>query len=103
MTGTVTELRAPAAEPRSVTVLGSTGSVGANTIDMIERNPGAYRVEALTAHGNVDLLVEQGGLDGLGTAQTPGDGGELVEQLVHRDQRIRHARILDERVFDNKA
>ena len=59
MTRTVTELRAPAAEPRSVTVLGSTGSVGTNTIDMIDRNPGAYRVEALTAHGNVDLLIEQ--------------------------------------------
>lgn len=59
MTGTVTELRAPAAGPRSVTVLGSTGSVGTNTIDMIDRNPGAYRVEALTAHGNVDLLIEQ--------------------------------------------
>lgn len=57
------ELRAPApgkaTEPRSVTVLGCTGSVGCNTIDMIERDPGAYRVEALTAHGNVDLLIEQ--------------------------------------------
>ncbi|WP_374651826.1 1-deoxy-D-xylulose-5-phosphate reductoisomerase [Dongia sp.] len=59
MTGTVTEFRAPAIGPRSVTVLGSTGSVGCNTIDMIERNPGAYRVEALTAHNNVDLLIEQ--------------------------------------------
>lgn len=48
-----------ATEPRSVTVLGCTGSVGCNTIDMIERDPGAYRVEALTAHGNVDLLIEQ--------------------------------------------
>jgi 1-deoxy-D-xylulose-5-phosphate reductoisomerase len=45
--------------PRSVTVLGCTGSVGCNTIDMIERDPDCYRVEALTAHGNVDLLVEQ--------------------------------------------
>ena len=64
MTGTVTELKSPtvnpqATGPRSVTVLGSTGSVGTNTIDMIDRNPGAYRVEALTAHGNVDLLAEQ--------------------------------------------
>ena len=45
--------------PRSVTVLGCTGSVGCNTIDMIERDPASYRVEALTAHGNVDLLIEQ--------------------------------------------
>lgn len=46
-------------EPRSVTILGSTGSVGANTIDIIERAPGKYRVEALTANRNVDALAAQ--------------------------------------------
>ena len=45
--------------PRRVTILGSTGSVGTQTIDLIERHPGAYEVEALTANMNVDLLVEQ--------------------------------------------
>ena len=45
--------------PRSVTILGSTGSVGCSTIDLIERNPEGYVVEALTARRNVDLLVEQ--------------------------------------------
>ncbi|MDD9913324.1 MAG: 1-deoxy-D-xylulose-5-phosphate reductoisomerase [Rhodospirillaceae bacterium] len=45
--------------PRSVTILGSTGSVGCSTIDLIERNPDAYVVEALTARRNADLLVEQ--------------------------------------------
>jgi 1-deoxy-D-xylulose-5-phosphate reductoisomerase len=45
--------------PRSVTVLGSTGSVGCNTIDLIERQRDAFVVEALTAHRNVDLLAEQ--------------------------------------------
>ena len=49
----------PAAPPRRVTVLGSTGSVGRNTIDLIERHREAYDVEALTARSNVDLLVEQ--------------------------------------------
>ena len=49
----------PAAPPRRVTVLGSTGSVGQNTIDLIERHREAYDVEALTARSNVDLLVEQ--------------------------------------------
>ena len=47
------------AAPRSVTILGSTGSVGCSTIDLIERNPDAYVVEALTARRNADLLVEQ--------------------------------------------
>jgi 1-deoxy-D-xylulose-5-phosphate reductoisomerase len=41
--------------PRSVSVLGSTGSVGCNTIDLIERQRDAFVVEALTAHRNVDL------------------------------------------------
>ena len=46
-------------EPRRVTVLGSTGSVGRNTLDLIARRPGAYAIEALTAGANVELLVEQ--------------------------------------------
>ena len=44
---------------RSVTILGSTGSVGCSTIDLIERHPGRYRVCALTANENVALLAEQ--------------------------------------------
>jgi 1-deoxy-D-xylulose-5-phosphate reductoisomerase len=44
---------------RSVTILGSTGSVGCNTVDLLTREPGAFQVEALTAHRNVALLVEQ--------------------------------------------
>jgi 1-deoxy-D-xylulose-5-phosphate reductoisomerase len=45
--------------PRRITILGSTGSVGASTIDLIERNPGAFEIEALTANKNVKLLAEQ--------------------------------------------
>ena len=44
---------------QSVTILGSTGSVGCNTIDLIERHPDRYAVEALTAHRNVEALAEQ--------------------------------------------
>ena len=45
--------------PRRVSVLGSTGSIGTNTIDLIERHPGAFVVESLTANNNVKLLIEQ--------------------------------------------
>ena len=45
--------------PRRITILGSTGSIGSSTIDLIERNLSSYRVEALTAYRNVDLLAEQ--------------------------------------------
>ncbi len=44
---------------RSVTILGSTGSIGRNTIDLLQRNPGAFTVEALTANRNPKLLAEQ--------------------------------------------
>jgi 1-deoxy-D-xylulose-5-phosphate reductoisomerase len=51
--------RAQTEGPRWVTILGSTGSVGGNTIDVVERYPNDYRVDALTAHSNVDKLIEQ--------------------------------------------
>ncbi len=45
--------------PRCVTILGSTGSVGTQTIDLITRQPEKYQVVALSANTNVKLLVEQ--------------------------------------------
>jgi len=48
-----------ATAPRGVTILGSTGSVGCNTVDLIRRNPDAFTVEALTANNSVQLLAEQ--------------------------------------------
>jgi 1-deoxy-D-xylulose-5-phosphate reductoisomerase len=44
---------------RRVTILGSTGSVGCNTVDLVARAADAFEVEALTAHRNVVLLAEQ--------------------------------------------
>jgi len=44
---------------RGVTILGSTGSIGCNTVDLIERRPDLYRVEALVANSRVDILAEQ--------------------------------------------
>jgi 1-deoxy-D-xylulose-5-phosphate reductoisomerase len=45
--------------PRGVTILGSTGSVGQSTVDLIARDPASYRVEALVAGTAVELLAEQ--------------------------------------------
>jgi len=42
-----------------VTILGSTGSVGCRTVDLLRRNPERFEVEALTGHRNVKLLAEQ--------------------------------------------
>ena len=43
----------------NVSVLGSTGSIGENTLDVIGRNPDHFRVVALTANRNVEKLAEQ--------------------------------------------
>jgi len=44
---------------RGVTVLGSTGSIGVNALDVLSRHPDLYHIEALTAHRQVDRLFEQ--------------------------------------------
>ncbi len=46
------------AGPRVVSVLGATGSIGDSTMDLLRRAPGRYRVEALTANGNVAALAK---------------------------------------------
>ncbi len=50
---------APNTVRKTVTVLGSTGSVGTQTIDLLRANPGRYAVRALVAGSNVDLLARQ--------------------------------------------
>jgi 1-deoxy-D-xylulose-5-phosphate reductoisomerase len=74
----------PSAEPRSVTILGSTGSVGRNTVDLIRRHPDAYRIEALTGSDNVALLAEQARLlrPKLAVVANPARYGELKEALA---------------------
>jgi len=46
-------------EPKRISVLGSTGSVGVNTLDLIERNRERFDLVALTAGKNVDTLIDQ--------------------------------------------
>ncbi len=44
---------------KTITVLGSTGSVGVNTLDLVIRNKDNYKVVGLTANRNIALLAEQ--------------------------------------------
>jgi 1-deoxy-D-xylulose-5-phosphate reductoisomerase len=46
----------PAADVRSITILGATGSVGASTVDLIKREPERYRVESISARRNATAL-----------------------------------------------
>lgn len=44
---------------RRVTVLGSTGSIGCSTLDVIARHPDRYAVHGLSAYSRMDKLAEQ--------------------------------------------
>jgi 1-deoxy-D-xylulose-5-phosphate reductoisomerase len=51
-------ISAPSADaPRSVTILGATGSVGASTVDLISRSPERFAVEAVTANTDAERLA----------------------------------------------
>ncbi len=44
---------------RHIAILGSTGSIGTQALDVIKANPNVFELEVLTANGNVDLLIKQ--------------------------------------------
>lgn len=44
---------------KHIAILGSTGSIGTQTLQVVEANPERFCVEVLTANNNVELLVEQ--------------------------------------------
>ena len=44
---------------KNIAILGSTGSIGTQTLDVIRANPDSFCVEVLTGNGNADLLIKQ--------------------------------------------
>lgn len=44
---------------KKILILGSTGSIGVNTLDVIQRFPDKFDVVGLSAHSNIDLLKQQ--------------------------------------------
>jgi len=49
---------AGATKPLGLVLLGATGSIGANTLDVVARHPDRYRIETLTANGSAERLLE---------------------------------------------
>ncbi|HJX86646.1 MAG TPA: hypothetical protein VJ277_03710, partial [Gemmatimonadales bacterium] len=45
--------------PRRVILLGSTGSIGTQALDLVRRNPDRFELVGLSAGGNLELLAEQ--------------------------------------------
>src|SRR5688572_6872804 len=89
-----------ASRPKNVAVLGSTGSIGRSTLEVIAASRGELRSVALSAHSNVELLLEQArqvrprwvivtdrrAADGLGDRLPPGSelltGPEAIPRVV---------------------
>ncbi|MCH7649992.1 MAG: 1-deoxy-D-xylulose-5-phosphate reductoisomerase, partial [Nitrospinae bacterium] len=44
---------------KKISILGSTGSIGVNTLDVIDRNPDRFEVWGLAAGSNVEVLAQQ--------------------------------------------
>ena len=44
---------------KRIAILGSTGSIGTQSLDVIDKNPELFDVEVLTANNNVELLINQ--------------------------------------------
>ena len=44
---------------RNIAILGSTGSIGTQALDIVRENPGHFEIYALTANENIDLLIRQ--------------------------------------------
>ncbi len=44
---------------KNIVILGSTGSIGTQALDVVRKNPDRFEVYALTANSSVDLLIEQ--------------------------------------------
>jgi 1-deoxy-D-xylulose-5-phosphate reductoisomerase len=63
---------------KTVTVLGSTGSVGTQTVELLLAEPGDFRVRALVAGRNVRLLAEQ-------ARKLNAEWAVISDPLAHRD------------------
>src|ERR1700751_4443982 len=70
--------------PRDVAILGSTGSIGTQALDIIRRNPGRFRVAALAAGGGKpELLARQAGECGVaGVAVASPDAAAAVQAAL---------------------
>ncbi|MGY2131630.1 1-deoxy-D-xylulose-5-phosphate reductoisomerase [Hymenobacter sp. HD11105] len=45
--------------PKRLTLLGSTGSIGTQALDVVRSQPGRFQIAALSAHSNSELLIQQ--------------------------------------------
>jgi 1-deoxy-D-xylulose-5-phosphate reductoisomerase len=71
--------------PRSIVILGSTGSIGTQAVEVVSANPERFKVNAISAGGaNLDLLARQAvalGVEAVGVAR---GGHDVVAAAIHQ-------------------
>lgn len=71
-------------QPRRIAILGSTGSIGRNTLEVIARFPDRFRVTYLTANSNIGLLQQQiAQFKPRGVVVLERTGGHLLRSLMN--------------------
>ncbi|MDE6493948.1 MAG: 1-deoxy-D-xylulose-5-phosphate reductoisomerase [Bacteroidales bacterium] len=73
-----------------IAVLGSTGSIGTQTLDVVRAHPDRFSVEVLTAHNQADLLIRQA-LEFLPNMVVIGNGAhyeQVKDALRHTDVKV---------------
>ena len=79
---------------KGISLLGSTGSVGVTTLDVVSRFPDRFRIVAMAAGQNLELLVDQikrfqPELVSVATPELARDGlADFVEGIAVLDQRM---------------
>ena len=83
---------------KSLAILGATGSIGVHTLDIIEQHPHRFKVIALTAHHNIELLFKQC------IQHTPAYAVVSTEKLAENlQQRLQEKSLKTEVLFGAKA
>jgi len=75
---------------KMIALLGSTGSIGVNTLDIVQRNPDRFKVASMTAGNNIELFAQQVKTfkPSLISVFNPSKLGELKELLQGEDVEI---------------
>ena len=92
---------------RTLTVLGSTGSIGCSTLDVVRRHPERFRIAALCAHRQIDALAAQciefrpvlavvGSAEGAAQLKATLAGAGLATQVAFGPDALREAASLPE-------
>ena len=73
---------------KTLTILGSTGSIGVSTLDVVRRHLGRYRIAALCAHHGAAQAVRGVFFDtkwqGFNIDANPAAEGGLLHQVIQR-------------------